>query len=281
MKKGFQILSALILVLSLSLSLFGCRLPEGFEGNGGGNGTEQGGQSGSGSQGGSENGNGGSENGNDSSQNGNGGSQNGNGGEKPLATEGLEFTQVKETDSYKVTGYSGSATEIIIPEEYLGKAVTVIGAALHQNTSVTKVTIPDSVTEISDVAFSGCTSLSEIQFGSGVRTVGYSAFANCSSLITLTLPDSVELIDGYGFSGCTSLVEVTFGSNFQWLGANAFGNCTSLERVNFPEGSWYYVFARTDWNLKRDGEIAGVTDNPEEAASLLMGSLKKYRLYRL
>ena len=45
--------------------------------------------------------------------------------EKP-ATEGLKYTLLAD-DTYEVTGYDGTATEINIPSTYNGKPVTSIG----------------------------------------------------------------------------------------------------------------------------------------------------------
>ncbi len=43
---------------------------------------------------------------------------------------------------------------------------------------VTKVTIPDSVISIADIAFENCTSLADVTIGAGVERIGAWAFLN-------------------------------------------------------------------------------------------------------
>jgi hypothetical protein len=62
-----------------------------------------------------------------------------------------------------ITGYSGDDTEVVIPSRVfvieVEVAVVKVGdEAFKDNTSVTSITIPDSVTSIGDAAFANCTS---------------------------------------------------------------------------------------------------------------------------
>ena len=104
--------------------------------------------------------------------------------EKP-ATEGLKYTLLAD-DTYEVTGYDGTATEINIPSTYNGKPVTSIG----------------------DVAFYTCTSLTSIEIPSSVTNIGVGAFVSCSSLTSITIPNSVKSIGDSAFYDCYRLVEV-------------------------------------------------------------------------
>ena len=54
--------------------------------------------------------------------------------------------------------------------------------AFYENNIITKVIIPDSVTEIGDAAFQACESLETVVIGNGVREIGDAAFDNCDSL---------------------------------------------------------------------------------------------------
>ncbi|MBR2480935.1 MAG: leucine-rich repeat protein, partial [Clostridia bacterium] len=72
----------------------------------------------------------------------------GDGEENEEDTTSLVF-ELKEDDTYKVTGYTGEPTSIVIPSSYNGKAVTSIGEkAFYKCKSLTSIEIPSSVTSI-------------------------------------------------------------------------------------------------------------------------------------
>ncbi len=80
-------------------------------------------------------------------------------------------------------------------------------------TSLTKITLPTSVTSIGYSAFSGCTSLSSINIPNGVASIGYSAFFGCTSLTSITIPDSVTFIDKSAFGLCKGLTSISVNKN--------------------------------------------------------------------
>ncbi len=93
------------------------------------------------------------------------------------------------------------------------------GASLHLKGAIAKkFVIPDTVKQINDYAFYGCTSLEEVIMSS-VEMVGYYAFYNCTSLEKITIPESVMSIKGSAFYGCTNLTEI----NFNAVAMNDFG----------------------------------------------------------
>ena len=64
-----------------------------------------------------------------------------------------------------ITKYTGKESTVILPSTINSWPVTKIGeAAFQDNTTITSVTIPDSVTEIGANAFAGCTNLTSVHY---------------------------------------------------------------------------------------------------------------------
>ncbi len=95
--------------------------------------------------------------------------------------------------------------------------------------------IPDSVTEIGERAFRGCSGLSSVTIPDSVTEIGSSAFIG-SGLTSVTIPDSVTSIGEWAFSG-SALTSVTIGDSVTWIGKWAFGDCNGLSSVLFLGGN--------------------------------------------
>ena len=109
------------------------------------------------------------------------------------------------------------------------------------NLYINDVLVEDAVlttaTKISDGAFNGCTSLTSITISDSVTSIGNSAFRNCESLTSITIPDSVASIGSYAFANCTLLETAIFGadSNLESIGLGVFRNCESLTSITIPD----------------------------------------------
>lgn len=168
----------------------------------------------------------------------------------------FDFEFILNNTAVVVTNYkyNGAAADVTIPSRYQGKPVTTIGHAAFFNSAVTSVTIPDSVTSISDEAFINCPKLTNISIPNSVTYIGFSAFSSCTSLKSITLPSSLSFISGALFLGCSQLTTIHIPVSVTSIGNNAFADCPSLMTVTYP-GS------KTQWDDITKGRNSDVLEN--------------------
>jgi hypothetical protein len=149
-----------------------------------------------------------------------------------------QFNYTITNGAITITGYTGSAGSVIIPITIgvgiLHIPVISIGTlAFEFQTSLTSVTIPNSVTSIGDSAFYCCTSLTSVTIPNNVTNIADEAFESCWSLSSITIPDSVTSIAYGTFLYCYGLTNVTIPDSVTNIGFEAFSDCPSLTSVYF------------------------------------------------
>jgi hypothetical protein len=153
------------------------------------------------------------------------------------ALQSGDYTYTATTTAVTITRYTGVDVSAAIPSSIGGLPVTsIVGSivgAFARNTTLISVTIPDSVTNIGNNTFNGCTSLTSVTIGNSVTSIGTYAFSGCTGLTSVTIPNSVTSIGSSAFYGCSGLTSVTIGSGVTSIGFGAFSNCTGLTSVYF------------------------------------------------
>lgn len=157
---------------------------------------------------------------------------------------------------YPVDEYGFPTGDVVIPEGvvYMGNSSY---APFKNNSQVTSISCPSTLTNISQYACNGASNLIsvsgienvtaigtnafskcynlEIDLPSGLKTLGQSAFLNCSKISSLQIP-SITDWGTYTFQNCTSLLSVSFAENFTLttIPSNVFDGCTSLKNITLP-----------------------------------------------
>ena len=111
--------------------------------------------------------------------------------------------------------------------------LSIASYAFDGCSSLTSITIPDSVPSIGSVAFRDCSSLTEVTIPDSVTSIGSYAFYDCSSLSSVTIGEGVTSIGSQAFRNCSGLTEVTIGEGVTSIGSSAFSNCSSLTKINY------------------------------------------------
>ena len=128
-------------------------------------------------------------------------------------------------------------------------------------------TIKDNTRLLADQAFNGCSSLTSITIPNSVTSIGINAFRVCSSFTTITIPNSVTSIGNRAFDGCSSLntiyVEATTPST---LGYNVFTN-TPSPACYIPCGT-LTAYEASDWAEQVGGFVEQCDNNNDEQSSV-------------
>ena len=142
-----------------------------------------------------------------------------------------------EIKPYQLSGLHVS--EIIVPE-----TVTQIGElAFDQCSYLEKVTLPTGLKEIGQYAFSQ-SGLKELYIPDSVTSMATGIAWYCSKLTSVHLPEGIKKIPNAMFSGCTSLKEFTIPDSVTEIGGNAFSD-TAFETITIPK------------NVQTIGDITG------------------------
>ena len=114
--------------------------------------------------------------------------------------------------------------------------VTRIGNNVFENcTSLTDLSLPDSITSIGEYAFSNATNLENFSFPSNLQSISIFAFSNCTKLTSLTIPNSVTSIKERAFKGCENLTEVNLSNNLTTINKEVFRYCEKLTNIAIPD----------------------------------------------
>jgi hypothetical protein len=114
--------------------------------------------------------------------------------------------------------------------------------------------LPNNIKTIRSKAFEFCRGLTNITIPNNVEYIGNDAFFACNGLMgILTIPDSVKSIGQSAFFGCNKLTSIIIGSGLESMGIIVFCSCTSIEDIIVSDSNSYYK-SENHCLLTKDGK---------------------------
>ncbi len=168
-----------------------------------------------------------------------------------------------------IARYTGSGTELVLPEKLDGRQVTAIGDhAFDSRWGLRSLTLPEGITRIGDLAFYECESLVSLALPDSVASLGVNPFCLCPARLSVPpghpalavmdgvlfdktqnklisfpygdkrgsyrVPEGTLGIGGMAFFECDSLVTVILPDGLTDIGDEAFSSCYRLMSLRLP-----------------------------------------------
>lgn len=144
--------------------------------------------------------------------------------------------------------------------------------AFDSISTLTSISLPNSIVEIQDYAFYDCVNLKTIRMSEGVQSVGKMVFYNCVALEEVTLPASIKSLSHGVFFDCKNLTKITiFATTPPQLGENAIPKSATIYVLDSA-----YVAYKEDF-VWRNYNIETISGEESEDADLYAPNDDNYR----
>ena len=134
-----------------------------------------------------------------------------------------------------ITGYRGTAKQVVIPSTIEGVKVTDIRSDVFRRKQLTSVTIPNTITIIATDTFRE-NQINSVTIPNSITIIGDRAFMY-NQLTSVTIPDSVTSIGISAFQN-NQLTSVTIPKSVTSVGKSAFHN-NQLTSITIPTNVSY------------------------------------------
>lgn len=153
-----------------------------------------------------------------------------------------DFDCTAENGEVTITDYTGTREHVLIPSEIGGFPVTALADKAFYEKHVTTVVVPDSVTEIGDLCFSGDNYLVSLTLPDGLAELSYGALESCYSLLDFELPKGLKTIGAGALQAIFYLTHLTIPAGVTDIEQMNFLMMHGLEEVSVAEGSTSFTY---------------------------------------
>ena len=160
--------------------------------------------------------------------------------------DGLLYYNVTSNSTAEVSVVKAekSAVKIDIPNTIkidgtVYKCTSIGMSAFRYCSSLTSLTISNSVTTIGEEICEGCSTLVSLTIGKSVTSIGKEAFKGCA-LTSINIPNSVKTIGNGAFSMCRGLTSITIPSSVTSIGSRVLSDCSALTTITVDSNNNVY-----------------------------------------
>ena len=142
------------------------------------------------------------------------------------------------------------------------------------NTELTEITVPSSITQINDYALYGASAITSVTIPSSVTSIGSNAFYGCSGLTSINIPDGVTSIGSRAFYNCSSIQRIYIPSSVTTISASSYSDspfygwnssaviyCGAASKPSGWGNYWNYYGSSSQ--LKVVWNVVGIQQNSE------------------
>lgn len=157
-----------------------------------------------------------------------------------------DFAYTAADGEVTITDYIGESEHVLIPPAIDGLPVTALADKAFYEKHVTTVVVPDSVTEIGDLCFSGDNYLVSLKLPDGLAELPYGALESCFRLIDFDLPQGLKKISASALQFNQYLTHLDLPGGLREIEPMNFIGLFGLESLTLTDENEAFVLDETN-----------------------------------
>lgn len=157
-----------------------------------------------------------------------------------------DFAYTADGGEVTITDYIGTSEHVLIPDTIDGLPVTALADKAFYEKHVTTVVVPDSVTQIGDLCFSGDNYLVSLKLPDGLAELPYGALESCFRLSDFDLPQGLKKISASALQFNQYLTHLDLPGGLREIEPLNFIGLFGLESLTLTDENEAFVLDETN-----------------------------------
>lgn len=153
--------------------------------------------------------------------------------------DGISYT-ILDNNTIQIDGYTGSSTSLTIPSSIDGHSVESLKEAAFYNCKLTSVAIPGSIKKVTRGSFANCSSLTQVNLGSGIEELGNYAFQG-TKMSSITFPKTLKKIGLGVFFNNSALTSITIPENVEEINGTPAYYATNVQSFAVDSKNTHFI----------------------------------------